>query len=83
MSFFEYDDCFVWRCNGDCGKEVIFKPHDFMGCVAELRSRGWSFHCDDEDRTWTHYCQRCRHKHQSVSIFDRTIGKPREVKGSG
>jgi hypothetical protein len=41
MSFEEYSDCFVWRCNGkDCGKEVFFKPHDFMGCVAELRARG-------------------------------------------
>jgi hypothetical protein len=61
MSFTEYDDAFVWRCDGkDCTKEVFFKPHDFMGCVAELRARGWSFHCDDEDRTWTHRCGRCR-----------------------
>jgi len=82
MSFSEYEDAFVWRCNGkDCPKGVIFKPHDFMGCVAELRARGWRFYCDDEDRTWTHYCQRCWHKHQQTDWMDRTYSKPREVKG--
>jgi hypothetical protein len=35
MSFFEYDDCFVWRCNGeDCAKQVVFPPTDFWDCVA-------------------------------------------------
>ena len=79
MSFEEHNDCLIWRCNGkDCRKEVIFKPHDFMGCVAELRARGWSFHCDDEDRTWTHYCQRCQYKHRQTDLMDR---KFHSVKG--
>jgi hypothetical protein len=67
MSFEEHSDCFLWRCDGkDCEKEVLFKPHDFMGCVAELRSRGWSFHLDEDTgregsgRQWSHYCGRCR-----------------------
>jgi len=78
MSFSEYDDCFIWRCNGkDCPKEVMFKPYDFMGCVAELRARGWSFHCDDEDRTWTHYCAYCQHKRRQTNILDRPL---REVR---
>jgi hypothetical protein len=65
MSFEEHPDCFIWRCNGkDCSKEVLFKPHDFMGCVAELRARGWSFHLNDDEgqRDWTHYCAYCNHK---------------------
>jgi hypothetical protein len=78
MSFFEYSDCFIWRCDGNsCPKEVIFKPHDFMGCVAELKSRGWSFYRDD-DGDWSHYCQRCQHKHQQTNIMDRTF---KTVKG--
>ena len=85
MSFTEYEDCFSWTCNGkDCGKEVMFKPHDFMACVAELRSRGWSFHLEEDTghegwgRTWRHYCQRCRSKRQQTSILDQRI---RSVKG--
>jgi hypothetical protein len=82
MSFEEFSDCFVWRCNGGCGKEVIFPPSDFFDRVAELRARGWSFHCDDEDgRTWTHYCQRCQDKHRQTDWMDRHYSKPREVKG--
>jgi hypothetical protein len=72
VSFSEYSDCFVWRCDG-CPKEVAFKPHDFMGCVAELRARNWSFHCDDEDRTWTHYCQQCAHKRRQIDLTQRTF----------
>jgi len=88
MSFIELEDAFVWRCNGDdCEKEVMFKPHDFMGCVAELKARGWLFHLhedtgrEDSGRTWRHYCQQCRHKHQRTNWMDRTYSKPREVKG--
>jgi hypothetical protein len=48
--------------------------------VAELHARGWTFHRQD-DGTWDHYCAFCNHKHRQTSIYDRTIGKPREVKG--
>jgi hypothetical protein len=88
MSFEEYEDCFVWRCNGkDCGKEVVFPPTDFYGRVAELRARGWLFSLVEETghegwgRTWTHYCQHCRAKRQQTIWMDRHFSKPREVKG--
>jgi DNA-directed RNA polymerase subunit RPC12/RpoP len=71
LSFEEWTDVFLWRCD-QCGKEVMFKPHDFMSCVAELKARHWSFHHND-DGTWDHSCGQCNHKHQQTSIMDRTI----------
>ena len=77
--FLEYEDEFVWRCDGkDCGKQAIFPPTDFMDCVAELKSRGWSFYRDDDG--WTHHCQRCNHKHRQTDIMQRTFTI---VKGGG
>jgi len=76
VSFAEHSDCFIWRCDGaDCEKEVLFKPHDFMACVAELRARGWSFHLNDDDgqRDWTHYCAYCNHKRRQTNILDRPL----------
>jgi hypothetical protein len=74
MSFFEHSDCFLWACDGkDCPKEVMFKPHDFFACVAELHARGWSFFRDDETGEWTHYCQRCQYKRRQTSIMDQRI----------
>jgi hypothetical protein len=82
MSFEEHPDCFIWRCNGKgCGKEVIFPPTDFWGCVAELKSRQWSFYRDEETGDWTHHCGRCVYKHRQTDWMDRTYSKPREVKG--
>jgi hypothetical protein len=57
MSFEEHDDCFLWSCD-NCGHEIAFKPHDFYGCVAELKARGWLITHDDE--RWVHRCARCR-----------------------
>jgi hypothetical protein len=71
MSFEEHPDCFIWRCNGkDCGKEIFFKPHDFFGCVAELKARGWTFH-RYEDGDWSHTCAYCNHKHRQTDLMDR------------
>jgi hypothetical protein len=70
MSFAEFEDCFIWSCNS-CGYEVVFPPHDFWGCVAELKARSWGFDRDEGD--WTHTCGRCRHKHQQTNIMDRTF----------
>jgi hypothetical protein len=79
MSFFEYDDCFAWRCNGeDCAKQVVFPPTDFWDCVAEMKSRGWSFSRDDEAGEWTHYCQRCMARHRQRNWMDEKV---RSVKG--
>jgi hypothetical protein len=84
MSFEEHSDSFIWRCNGKGReKEVIFKPHDFFGCVAELKARGWSFVLSEDSgyegsgRTWAHYCGHCDYKRKQTSIFDRPL---REVK---
>jgi hypothetical protein len=69
MTFTEHTDCFIWQCDGeDCEKEVMFAPHDFMACVAELKSRGWGFSVyeitgrEEGGRTWHHYCAACRQK---------------------
>jgi hypothetical protein len=83
MSFIELETAFVWQCNGkDCQKEVMFKPHDFFGCVAELKARGWTFHLNDDEgqRDWRHYCAYCNHKRRQTDWMDRTYSKPREVK---
>jgi hypothetical protein len=80
MSFEEHNDCFIWRCNGkDCRNEVIFPPTDFWGCVAELKSRQWSFYRED-DGDWSHYCGRCNYKHRQTDWMQRTY---KTVKGSG
>jgi hypothetical protein len=57
MSFEEFDDCFVWRCDR-CKREAIFPPDDFWGAVRELKSRGWLFERDEDG--WSHTCSRCR-----------------------
>ena len=59
MSFEEWEDCFIWRCD-ECGHIAAFKPNDFWACVDELKSRGWGFSREEGD--WTHSCGRCRHK---------------------
>jgi hypothetical protein len=59
MSFEEFEDCFVWRCE-KCRLEAVFPPGNFWACVAELKARRWSFTRDDESRVWTHYCWKCR-----------------------
>lgn len=69
MSFEEWTDVFIWRCD-TCGKEVMFPPSDFFARVSELKARSWSFHHND-DGTWDHTCGRCRHKHQQTNIMDR------------
>ena len=71
MSFTEFEDCFLWSCNS-CAKEVAFKPHDFFGCVAELKARGWSF-THEHDGDWSHTCGYCNHKRRRTDIMDRTL----------
>jgi hypothetical protein len=82
MSFEEYSDCFIWRCNGKhCGgKEVVFAPTDFWGCVAELKSRGWRFYRDEQTNDWSHYCAFCDHKHKQTDWMEQKI---HSVKGGG
>jgi hypothetical protein len=58
----EYEDGFVWRCDGDCGLTAEFDrgpPGTFRACVDELKSRGWQIHRDRHGE-WTHRCGKCR-----------------------
>jgi hypothetical protein len=62
MSFYEYDDCFIWRCD-KCPHEAVFPPGNFWSCVAELKSRRWTFIREDGD--WSHRCPSC---HGNMSV---------------
>jgi predicted RNA-binding Zn-ribbon protein involved in translation (DUF1610 family) len=57
MSFEEFDDAFVWRCD-ECKQSAIFPPGDFWRALAELKSRGWRI--DRGQDGWGHYCPRCK-----------------------
>jgi hypothetical protein len=87
MTFYEHSDCFLWQCDGkDCDLEVAFKPNDFMGCVAELRSRGWSFKLEEDSgyegcgRSWSHYCASCTRKRRKPIDLSKPFSRPKEVK---
>jgi hypothetical protein len=67
MSFEEHDDCFIWLC-----EKSVFPPGNFWACVAELKSRRWSFTRDDENGVWTHYCWKCRNAVEA-EILNMTI----------
>jgi hypothetical protein len=59
MSFNEYEDCFVWACDGDnCERRAMFPPDSFWSALRELKSRGWLV--DRGKDGWWHYCPRCR-----------------------
>ena len=72
MSFDEYDDSFVWRCD-DCRLTVEFPTGDFYACLGELKARGWRMTRDDRDRVWSHKCGKCVRKAAEVSILDRPL----------
>jgi hypothetical protein len=76
MAFEEFEDRFVWSC-GACGLSVEFPPHNFHGCWAELKSRGWRARReqDGEGVTWSHSCGRCSRK-ADAGLLDR---RPRAV----
>ena len=74
MSFEEFQDCFVWRCD-DCGLVVEFPPRDFWGCKDEIRARGWRFF--REEGTWFHSCARCTKKNENVNVLAMKPGARR------
>ena len=78
MSFFEFEDAFVWQCD-KCPHEAVFPPGNFWGCVAELKSRGWSFWRNDEGE-WSHSCSSCRKT--AAEILNMTF-PPRRKGASG
>jgi hypothetical protein len=56
MAMSEYEDCFVFACNG-CGLTAEFErggPGTFMACVGEIKSRGWRIVRAGDD--WEHFC---------------------------
>ena len=62
MSMSEYEDAFVFICNG-CGLQAEFErggPGAFMACVSEIKSRGWRIVREDGD--YSHFCsgKECR-----------------------
>jgi hypothetical protein len=69
MSFDEFEDCFVWRCDR-CGKSTQFPPDDFWGALRELKVRGWQFERDEEG--WGHTCGNCARKF-AREILDRPV----------
>jgi hypothetical protein len=51
MSMDEYEDCFIFRCDG-CGLTAEFArgaPGSFMACVGEIKDRGWRI---SRDQLW-------------------------------
>jgi hypothetical protein len=64
MSFDEYDDSFVWKCDF-CGRSAEFPPGDFWSALAELKSRGWLI--SREEDGWTHRCSRCRGRSTKIT----------------
>jgi hypothetical protein len=57
MSFDEYEDCLVWRCDR-CNQKAVFPPNSFWDGLAEIKSRGWEIDRDEDG--WTHICKKCR-----------------------
>ena len=72
MSVEEFNDAFVWSCNG-CGLTAEFPPENFYRCVAELKHRGWRITRDRNE--WVHQCGRCVRKENVVSVLDRKPGR--------
>jgi hypothetical protein len=67
MSFEEFDDCFIWRCDG-CGLHADFPPRSFFGALAELKARGRRISRDGEG--WAHSCGKCKAK-ADAGLLDR------------
>jgi hypothetical protein len=73
MSFDEFEDCFVWRCDG-CGLTAEFtrgQPGTFRAAVDELKARGWRI-SRDRHGEWNHRCAKCA-KAVDAGILDRTL----------
>jgi hypothetical protein len=76
MAFEEFEDRFIWSCHG-CGLTAEFPPHNFSGCWAELKSRGWRAHREtaDDGVGWGHSCGSCSRK----AVAEFMNRKPRAV----
>ena len=75
MSFEEYDDAFVWRCDGGCGLTAEFPPRNFYACKDEIKARGWRITRDGVDGAWSHMCARCVKKEAAGAVVN-ILGRP-------
>ena len=75
MAFTEYDHSFVWQCEA-CEHVAAFRPHDFFGCVAELKACGWQFSHDEVG--WHHNCP--RHRRTLKEWMSEKVGTVKVVK---
>jgi hypothetical protein len=74
VSFEEFEDCFVWRCDR-CRQEAVFPPGNFWTALAELKSRGWQITRLDD---WVHRCAKCK-KIVEAEIMNMTFPMRRKV----
>jgi hypothetical protein len=73
MSMAEYEDCFIFSCDG-CGLTAEFQrggPGSFMACVDEIKNRGWRI-SRDGDGDYSHRCGRCR-KGEAARLLDQPL----------
>jgi hypothetical protein len=83
MSFNETDDALVWWCDAEgCGVVIAFEREDvpgfFIGCVGELKGRGWRIERDRYGE-WVHTCPKCR-KGSRSRVLDMPSNK---LRGAG
>jgi hypothetical protein len=74
MSMDEFEDCFIWTCDGGCGLTAEFargQPGTFRAAVDELKSRGWRI-SRDRHGEWDHRCGKCKAK-VDVGLLDRPL----------
>ncbi len=76
MSFSEYEDAFVWSCEG-CDLQAEFprsqQPGYFMSCVYEIKDRGWRIR-RDQDGEYHHRCSKCR-REEGAKLLAMPFGK--------
>ena len=70
MAMSEYEDAFVFSCDG-CGlsRRLRGGPGSFLACVSEIKNRGWRI-SRDRDGDWSHHCGKCR-KSEAARLLDR------------
>ena len=71
--FSEYEECFVWRCDG-CGLTATCSPRSqgFWPCWDELKARGWRASRDGEGEngSWSHSCGNCVKKARKAIVAE-------------
>jgi hypothetical protein len=88
MALYEYDDCFVFHCEGkDCSLTAEFSrdpPGSFYAAVDELKARAWLMQREDDGTEWAcwrHYCPACRRKmkQENDAKFEELLNRKIEL----